>query len=239
MIYIPRHTTVDLVYRFRYKVAVIVALVIMIIIFRFWPERSTTAPVFDVSALDREIIVIDPAAITEQASPPPAPPKPYVPIQTTLDPVIDLSDRLDLRTEPLTTQPIDLPGSGTANQRSGAGTGASTAEARISQRPTRPPSVVRIVEPVITEEIKRANIRAELTVRMLVGLNGLVEDAEIVDIKLFDSRTKQLTTVADIGFGVREATLQAAMAWRFRPAQEGDVLVKAWSTHLFNYGKSN
>jgi len=239
MIYTPRHSTVDLVYRFRYKLAVIVSLVIMILVFRFWPKSTITPPVFDVSALDRDIIAIDPAAITQQASPPPAPPKPNVPIQTTLDPIIDLSDRIDLRTEPINEQPIDLPGSGTTGQRGGAGNSASKAEARLSTRPTRPPSVVRIVEPVITEEIKRANIRAEITVRMLIGLNGLVEEAEIVEIKQYDARTKQLVSVDDIGFGVRQATLQAAMGWRFRPAEEGDVLVKAWSTHLFNYGKSN
>jgi len=237
MIYEPRHSTVDHTYRLRYKVAVILSLVIMILAFRLWPESTKIPPVFDVSALDRDIISIDPAAITKQASPPAAPPKPFVPIQTTLDPIIDLSDRLDLRTEPITTQPFELPGSGTTGQRSGAGSGANTAENRISQRPTRPPSVVRIVEPVISDEIKRANLRAELTVRMLVGLNGLVEEAEIVDIKVFDPRTKQLTSVADIGFGVREATLKAAMEWRFRPAEEDNVLVKAWSTHIFNYGK--
>jgi hypothetical protein len=239
MIYTPRHSTVDLVYRFRYKVAVIVSLVIMILLFRFWPEVSIHPPVFDVSGIDREIIAIDPAAITQQASPPPAPAKPFVPIQTTLDPIIDLSDRLDLRTEPLNAQPIELPGSGTVGQKAGTGTGAMQAEARISQRPTRPPSVVRIVEPVITDEIKKASIRAEITVRMLVGLSGSVEEVEIMDYKQYDARTKQMVPVPEIGFGVREATIKAAMEWRFRPAEEGDVLVKAWSTHIFNYGKAN
>jgi len=235
MAYIPKHSTYDMLYRNRIKVGVIVIQILFILLFRFWPESKWQPTVFEVSYDDRQIMVIDLAAITEQASPPPSPARPYVPINPILDPVIDVTQELDLRVEPISAVPMEGVGTG-AGQGSGTGSGDGTGEARLAQRPARPPSVVRIVEPVIPEEARKAKIRAEITVRFLVGADGLVEDAEIAEIKIYDNRTKEFVLSNDIGYGLKDVTLQAAQSWRFRPAEDGGEKVKAWSRHLFTFG---
>src|SRR5690606_29605410 len=96
MAYTPKHSTYDMLYRNRIKIGVIVVQLVFILIFRFWPESDYKTSVFEVSYDDRQIIAIDLAAITEQASPPPSPAKPYVPINPILDPVIDVTQDLDL-----------------------------------------------------------------------------------------------------------------------------------------------
>ncbi len=210
------------------------AQVVAVLFFKFWPTMTTVQTVFEVSYDDRRIIAIDEAAITTQAAAPAAPPRPFVPVNPILNPVIDITDQLDLRVEPIALEPMQGAGTG-ATQGTGTGAGG-TGEARLSTRPTRPPSVVRIVEPVVPEEVRKARLRAEITVRFLVGADGLVEDAEIAEIKVYDTKTKQFQKVDDIGFGLREVTLQAAMGWRFRPAEENGEKVRAWSRHLFTFG---
>ncbi len=219
-------------YRNRIKIGIIVALVAMILVFRFWPEQWVEPAPFEVPFNDREIIFIDPATITEQPPAPPAPTRPFVPVDSRLDPVIDVTDDLDLTLEPVNLTPITT---GSA-QSSGDGTTAGSEGARIVQRPSRPPSVVRIVEPVISESARKAKVRAEITVRFLVSAEGEVEEAEIIEIKVFDERSRGFEKANDIGHGLKEATLQAAQNWRFRPAQLGDEKVRAWFTGLFTIG---
>lgn len=233
---LENHTTPNLAYRNRIKLGIVVAQVVAIMLFKLWPEMTTVPTVFEVSYDDRRIIAIDEAAITVQDSPPPAPARPFVPVNPILDPVPDITDQLDLRVEPISIQPMQGVGSGNAE---GVGTGSGTGgtgEARLSARPTRPPSVVRIVEPVVPEDVRKARLRAEITVRFLVGVDGLVEDAEIAEIRVYDSKTRKFELVDDIGYGLREVTLQAAMGWRFRAAEENGEKVKAWSRHLFTFG---
>jgi hypothetical protein len=229
-----QHTTTDQAYRNRIKAGIIVAQVVLIVAFKFWPTMSSMPEPIEISFDDRRIIAIDESAITTQAAAPPAPPRPFVPVNPILNPVIDITDQLDLRIEPLAILPMEGAGTG-ASQGTGTGAGG-TGEARLSTRPTRPPSVVRIVEPVVPEEVRKARIRAEITVRFLVGVDGLVEEAEIAEIKVYDTKTRQFEKVDDIGYGLREVTLQAAMGWRFRAAEENGEKVRAWSRHLFTFG---
>jgi len=228
------HTITDQAYRNRIKLGIIVAQVVAVLLFKFWPTMTTVPQPIEISFDDRRIIAIDEAAITTQAAAPAAPPRPFVPVNPILNPVIDITDQLDLRVEPIALEPMQGAGTG-ATQGTGTGAGG-TGEARLSTRPTRPPSVVRIVEPVVPEEVRKARLRAEITVRFLVGADGLVEDAEIAEIKVYDTKTRQFQKVDDIGFGLREVTLQAAMGWRFRPAEEDGEKVRAWSRHLFTFG---
>jgi hypothetical protein len=228
------HITPHLAYRNRIKLGIIVAQVVVILLFKFWPTMTTVPEPIEISFDDRRIIAIDESAITTQAAAPPAPARPFVPVNPILDPVIDITDELDLRVEPIAIQPIEGAGTGAA-QGTGSGAGG-TGEARLSTRPTRPPSVVRIVEPVVPEEVRKAKLRAEITVRFLVGVDGLVEEAEIAEIRVYDSKTRQFEKVDDIGYGLRDVTLQAAMSWRFRSAEENGEKVRAWSRHLFTFG---
>jgi len=228
------YTITDQAYRNRIKAGIVVAQIVLILAFKFWPTMTTVPQPIEISFDDRRIIAIDEAAITTQAAAPAAPPRPFVPVNPILNPVIDITDQLDLRVEPIALEPMQGAGTG-ATQGTGTGAGG-TGEARLSTRPTRPPSVVRIVEPVVPEEVRKARLRAEITVRFLVGADGLVEDAEIAEIKIYDSKSRQFERVDDIGFGLREVTLQAAMGWRFRPAEENGEKVRAWSRHLFTFG---
>lgn len=222
---------IDHEYRNRVKIGVIAVQVVAILVFRYWPETWMQPGPLEVPFNDREIVTIDPAAITTQAPAPPAPTRPFVPVDSRLDPVIDVTDELELALEPVNLNPIT---EGVA-QNSGDGDTGSDAP-RIAQRPTRPPGVVRIVEPVIPESARKAKVKAEITVRFLVGVAGEVEDAEIVDIKVYNEKMKAFEKADDIGHGLKEVTLQAAQSWRFRPAQVGDEKVRAWFTGLFTIG---
>lgn len=225
--------TIDHAYRSRVKLGVVVVQIAVILLFRFWPDVWMGPEPMEVPFNDREIISIDPTYITVQAPAPPAPLKPFVPISPLLDPVIDYVDELELDIEPISLVPLT---EGIA-QRSGEGdTGTETGESRIAQSPSRPPGVVRIVEPVIPEAARRARVRAELTVRFLVAVDGSVERAEVVDIKLFNEKTEKFESASSIGHGLEEATLLAAQSWRFRPAQVGDERVRAWYNGLFTIG---
>lgn len=228
------NTITDQAYLNRIKAGIIVSQVFMILVFKFWPTITTIPETIEISFDDRRIIAIDESAITTQAAAALAPAKPYVPANPFLDPILDITDQLDLRVEPISIQPMEGAGTGSA---AGTGTGTGgTGVARLSTRPMRPPSVVRIVEPVVPEEVRKAKLRAEITVRFLVGVDGLVEEAYIAEIKVYDAKTRQFQKVDDIGYGLREVSLQAAMGWRFRAAEDNGEKVRAWSRTLFTFG---
>jgi hypothetical protein len=216
-------------YYVRIKVAVIVMLMMTIVLFKFWPQQDFVK-IIDMDFIeDQPMIMLDPTVVTIQkksiAKPPPSGNS-----RSVMDPE-PVSYPNAVPTPPKPSGPT-----GNADAMGQSSQQNSVAEPRISNKPTRLPSVVRIVEPVVPEAVKINRIKAELTVRVLVGVDGSVEKAEILEIRSLNTKTGQFEKVNDIAFGIKEATLQAAMGWKFRPALEGSEKVKFWSKHLFTFG---
>ena len=212
-------------YHQRVMGGIIVAQLIILCVFRFWPEREYERPVFD--SFEKDAIIVEEMIITKQANAPASPPKPQVPIPVPNDQIIE-EDILDFPEldDLLNTDPLSM--SITTGQRGD--------EERISGNPDRPPRVVKIVEPVIPEDAKKANIKAIVTVNFTVLSNGNVKEAYIAEIRLYEENGEDFRIVGDIGYGLLEATLEAAYQWKFRPATEEGERVGAYIQDVFTFG---
>ncbi len=205
--------------------AIIMAQLIFITTFKFWPESEYEQPFLD--SFEREAVIVEEMIITKQANAPAAPPKPQVPIPVPNDKVIEEEilefPELDdlVNTDPLSEQ-------NTTGQRGD--------EEQISGNPDLPPRVVKIVEPVIPDEAKNENLMAMITVNFTVLSNGNVKEAYIAEIRLYESNGKDFKVVNDIGYGLLEATLEAAYQWKFRPATESGERVGAYTQDVFTFG---
>ncbi len=205
--------------------SVIVAQLIIISVFRLWPEMEYERPVFD--SFEKEAIIVEEMIVTRQANAPASPPKPQVPIPVPNDEVIeeDILEFTELD-DLLNTDPLSE--SITTGQRGD--------EELISGNPDRPPRVVKIVEPVIPDEAKRAEIKAVIAVNFTVLSDGTVKEAYIAEIRLYDQNGEDYNVVGDIGYGLLEATLEAAYQWRFRPATDDGEKVGAYTQDVFTFG---
>lgn len=204
--------------------AIIVSQVILVMLFRLWPETEKEAPVFQ--TFENEAISVEEMVITKQASAPAAPPKPQTPIPVPNDEVIeDIIDFPEFE-DFLSEDPLGIELS----------TGQRGDEGKISGNPDRPPRIRRIVEPVIPDAAKQAKIKAMIAVNFTVSSEGKVLEAYISEIRRYDEKGENYTVVDDIGYGLLEATLEAAYKWQFIPAEEHDEKVGAYTQQFFSFG---
>ncbi|MDX1672788.1 MAG: hypothetical protein R3211_10635 [Balneolaceae bacterium] len=211
-------------YRVRIMSCIVVAELIMLALITFWPEQKEERTYQDIVYTDQNILVEEVQITTQESSPPP-PPKPQVPVPVPNDQVIEeqvleLED-IDLSIE---QDPLALEGLSTAGNNN-----------QVASNPQLPPSVVRIVEPTVPEAAKKANIKAEIWVSFLVNKKGEVEEATISQIRVYEDEN-DFRLVETINYGLPEATLEAALKWKFRPAKNNGQLVKAYTKHIFTYG---
>lgn len=204
---------------------IIVSELLMLTIILLWPIDKTEKIYQDIVFSDGEF-EIEEIQITSQKSTPPPPPIPQIPIPVPNDRVIEeeifIPEELDQFPLP---DPIAMQGIG----RLGS-------DNRVAANPQLPPSVVRIVEPTVPSAAKKADVKAEIWVSFLVDEEGLVQEATISRIKLFDKNEKSFKIVGHIEYGLSEATLEAALKWKFRPAKNDGKIVKAYTKHIFTYG---
>lgn len=205
-------------------VSIIVAQILLIAVFKFWPESIKEPVSFD--SFEKEAIIVEEMIITRQASAPASPPKPQIPIPIPNDEVIeDIIDFPELDYF-INTDPLSLENT----------TGQRGDEEQISGNPDRPPRVVKIVEPVIPDRAKQANIKAMIYVNFTVLKDGSVNEAYISEIRKYKDNGEDFEIVKDIGYGLLEATLEAAYQWRFRPATERGENVGAYAQDVFTFG---
>jgi len=203
---------------------IIVSELLMLSLILFWPVENTEETYQDIVYSESEI-AMEKIEITTQESAPPPPPAPLVPVPVPDDEVIEeeiVFEELELQE---LSKPMTLEGIGVLGEQD-----------RVSANPQLPPSVVRIVEPTVPEAAKKADVRAEIWVSFLVNREGIVEEASISQIKLFDKDEKKFMLVDRIDYGLAEATIEAALKWKFRPAKDEGELVKAYTKHIFTYG---
>lgn len=191
----------------------------------FWPVPVKEKVYQDVVFSDNEI-VMEEVQITTQKNTPPPPPRPQIPIPVPNDQVIE--------EEILLLEDIDLPEYDDSLFVEGSGPAGSSD--KVTANPQISPGIIRIVEPTVPEAAKKAGVKAEMWITFLVDKEGKVEEATIAEIRVYDKNGDDYTIRESIGYGLIEATINAALQWKFRPAKNGGDPVKAYTTHTISYG---
>lgn len=210
-------------YRNRFLLSILIAQIIVLLTFRFWPEEKRVVTVYNVDLPDRQVL-IDEIEITQQRSTPPPPPKPIIPQPVPTDEIIEYE--LDIDEVPDLPELPDLD--------PGDGSGLDGSEARIVGNPQIPPTVIRIVEASAPDEVPaelRGNL--EMIVNFLVDENGEVEEASIMEIRKYTNGEYEILPF--VQYGLMDAVLKAALQWRFRPARQDGENVKSFTRQRFNY----
>lgn len=215
----------DSVYRIRMMTCVAVAELLAIALFNLWPAPDQSKNSDRDLNYSEDVLAIEEVIRTEQNRPA-SPPKPQVPVPVPNDEVIE---------EEITTLD-DLNVSEFSDSLSVAKLGNEGDSDEPVSNPQMSPSIIRIVEPTVPEAAKKANIKAEIWVNFLVNEEGNVEEATIAQIKLYDRSTGEVKQVQSIGYGLTEATLSAALQWKFRPARHNGETVKAYTRQIFTFG---
>ena len=215
-------------YRIRILSAIVAAELIILAFVKFWPTPATSSKSFQEDDFSEDVIMFEDAVVTRQVSGPPPPPKPTAPIPEPTDEVI----------EEEITELDDVQFSEYADSLSESIIGKQgNDDGPIAGSPEHPPRITRIVEPATPEAAQQANIKAEITVNFLVGTDGRVEEASIEQIRLYDGPdSPDYTVVETIDYGITEATLDAALQWKFQPAQNNGRPVRAYTRQIFTFG---
>ena len=171
-----------------------------------------------------------PKPAPQPIAPPPAPPAPAPPV---VAPVVsapsDAADQAGIIADTTATAPSHGPGSGGGT---GTGRGAGTGEgagagigdgstAGIGGGPYRPgsgitpPSLVREVKPIYTEEGRRRGVEGDVVMEVVVRADGSVG---------------AIRTLRGLGSGLDQRAAEAIRQWKFSPARRFgtpvDVLVE-------------
>lgn len=213
-------------YRIRMMACVIAAEVIAIGFFNLWPTPEQPGDPYKDFDFRENAISLEDVVRTKQQSSPPPPPKPQVPLPVPNDEVIE-EEIINLEDLNVTKYSDSLSVTMVGSQ--------GDADEPVSS-PQVSPRIKHIVEPTVPEAAKKANIKAEVWVNFLVDTEGKVEEATISRIRLFNRETGDAEVVDTIGYGLTEATLDAALQWQFRPAKNEGKAVKAYSRQIFTFG---
>lgn len=213
----------DLNHEHRFMLSLICIELMVIILIKVWPENPKEITEYRDTFTD-EVIYVEQAIPTRQESAPAAPPRPQIPVPVPDDEVIE--EEIDFPEFDDVFSRIDAEGE--------EGSSSVNGEGRIVGSPEQPPGLVRIVEPTIPEAAKRADVKALIHVTFLVGLKGEVEEVYINEIRLYDGQ--EYKVVKQIGYGLMEATLEAAIKWKFRPARDQGEPVKTYVENSFRIG---
>lgn len=205
---------------------IIAAEVIALGFFHFWPVPETPDKIYQDTDFSEDVLAVEDIVRTEQQNQPAVPPRPQVPIPEPTDEVI----------EEEITEIDDLNIAETSDSLSVAMLGNEGDSDEPVSNPQTSPSVIRIVEPTVPDAAKQERIKAEIWVNFLVNEQGNVEEASISQIKLYDRETGEVQDLSSIDYGLTEATLNAALQWKFRPAQNNGEAVKTYTRHIFTFG---
>lgn len=216
----------DAEYRIRILISICFSLLFWNVCFRFWPlQPQKDAPLwFD--ATESIVFSPDEIEITRQKKGVAPPPKPVLPNPSPSLAVVD--EVIEFPEVILPESPLEGSGITIGNAPQGD-------KAAVMEKPARPASVLKIVEPPFPAEAQESGIHVSISVSFLVDEKGDVEDVYVNEIRQIDRAGRSLI-VKKIGFGLVEITLNAASKWKFRPARHDGKAVKSWVKHEFTFG---
>ncbi|NWG28541.1 MAG: energy transducer TonB [Ignavibacteriaceae bacterium] len=191
-------------YRKTFEISLIIALAIMILAFKFFPDVSSGEVQMDAT---QELFTVEDIQQTKQENRPPPPPKPPIPIEAPSDDVledIEIGDtEIDLGEEMQAPPP-------------------PKEEKKVEEEPTYFVAVEEMPEPVggikaIQEKIiypeiaKRAGVEGKVYILAFVDESGTVTKAQVLK---------------GIGAGCDEAALDAVLKTKFKPGKQRGKPVK-------------
>lgn len=213
-------------YRLKIMGCIILAELLMLSVFLFWPAQEKKSDLFQDFNSIEDAITMEDVQITTQRSSPPPPPSPQVPVPVPNDQIIE--------EEPIVLEELNMQNMPNPIDETGRGPGGDSDQ--VAASPDQSPSLVRIVEPTVPEAAKKHDIKAEIWVSFLVNTEGNVEEASISEIRIYNGDGQSYKTVKSIDYGLAEATIEAALRWKFRPAKKNGEPVRAFTEHIFSFG---
>lgn len=217
-------------YRLRILGALAASLVLVLAAFALWPARQP-APAPTYTAAPQEHVpleLIAPTRQTPRAAPPPPPMLP--PVEVPDDVPIPEED-LDFEELDTAVDPVALEAPPGPEEADGPEDAGPVFVERADVRP-------RMISPVLPDyprEAARRDIRARVRLRVLIDERGRVQETEIVERLLLDGRDRE-ERVAEIGYGVEQAVLEAVARSRFRPGRHGGQAVQTYMTLTLSVG---
>ncbi len=214
-------------YRVRLLSALAVAELLMLAVFHFGPVAKIEQPWRpQQNSGDVEFQQVE---VTRHSDIPASPPKPAVPLRLPEDKIVEE----ELKINPLQREITVSEDLGEGKER---GSEEGKPALQPVDSPDQSPQLYKIVEPEMPEEARKANIKVIIEVQFLINEKGQVEEASIAQIKLYEDGKDPYKVVDHINYGLTQATLSAALQWKFRPAVKNGKKVPSYSKHSFTYG---
>ena len=202
-------------YGVRLMGCMIAALVLLNLLVKFWPPLGSPEPL-DIVYDGPDVILMDEILPTAQQRRAPVPPSPLPPVVMPSD--VILEDELDFDTEPL-----DLAGPDLNDAPPDLGSEGNSSALRASTGP----KLVRIATPEYPRAAERRKIRAEVVIAVIVDRSGKVESPRIVARYLLNEKEGTRQEVDDLGYGLEESAMSAAVRFLFKPATKAGVNVSS------------
>ncbi len=207
-------------YTLRILSTLIIAQVLVLACIKFWPLSSLENPV-DVAYPDSDAIMMEEIVQTFQPRSTPQPVTPLPPIIKSDDIILDEEPILELDPLLISGPPAEeLP-----MDSSSVSLGSSV-----------PPKPIRIVTPEYPRHAQRRQIRAEIIIHVIVDKSGRVQSPQILERYLLDESIQGHTLVEELGYGLEEAAVNAALKSIFRPAKKGGITVDSYHKLSFKFG---
>ena len=196
---LPKNPKVDLKLKYRrvFEISIILALLLLILAFKFFPEVEGEQ--MEVEAV-QELVDVEDVEITKQETAPPPPPKPPIPIEAPADDEledIEIEDtEIDFEEEvaappPPVEEEEEIP---------------VEFFVAVEEMPEPIGGIAAIQKNIIYPEIaKRAGVQGRVYVKAYVDEAGTVQKAEVLK---------------GIGAGCDEAAIAAVMKTRFKPGKQ-------------------
>jgi protein TonB len=220
----------DRAYRPRILAALVVSLGVLVLAFRFWPveERAVQRP-YVAEARERvPLELIEPTRQSPRAAPPPPPTLPPVEVPDDV-PIPEVVLEFDLL-ETAPSADVALPTAPPGPEADG-----EEAPPAFVARADRRPQTISPVLPAYPAEAERRGIRARVRLRLRIDARGRLQEVEITDRFLLDKRDRE-ERVAEIGYGVEQAVLDAVGRTRFRPGRHEGRPVETYTTMTLSVG---
>ncbi|MDZ7624477.1 MAG: energy transducer TonB [Ignavibacteriaceae bacterium] len=185
-------------YRRVFEISLIIALAIMIVAFKFFPDVTSSGLDLDAT---QELFTVEDIQQTKQENRPPPPPKPPIPIEAPSDDVledieigdteIDLSEEMEAPPPPKEEKKVEEE---------------PTYFVAVEEMPEPVGGIKAIQEKIVYPEIaKRAGVEGKVYVLAFVDESGNVTKAQVLK---------------GIGAGCDEAALDAVQKTKFKPGKQ-------------------
>lgn len=197
---LPKNPKVDLKLKYRkvFELSLILALLIMILAFKFFPRVESDQMAVEAA---QELVNIEDVEITKQETAPPPPPKPPIPIEAPADDELEDIEIED--TEIDMEEVIAAPPPPVEEEEEEVAIEFFVA---VEEMPNPIGGIAAIQQKIIYPEIaKRAGVQGRVYVKAFVDESGVVRKAEVIK---------------GIGAGCDEAAIDAVLKTRFSPGKQ-------------------